>query len=38
MLQVDILLYSVKQPQNAIIKVKMKDHKTGKKEYWKKVE
>ena len=31
-------IYSVKQPQNIIIKVKMKEHKIGKKEYWKKVE
>ena len=29
---------SVKQPQNIIIKVKMKEHEIGKKEYWKKVE
>ena len=29
---------SVKQPQNITIKVKMKEHEIGKKEYWKKVE
>ena len=31
-------IYSVKQPQpqNIIIKVKMKEHENGKKEYWKK--
>ena len=29
---------SVQQPQNIIIKVKMKKHETGKQEYWKKVE
>ena len=31
------MLWIYKQPQN-IIKVKMKEHKIGKKEYWKKVE
>ena len=31
-------IYSVKQSQNIILKVKMKEHKIGKKEYWKKVE
>ena len=31
-------IYSVKQPQNIILKVKMKEHEIGKKEYWKKVE
>ena len=31
------MLYSINQPQN-IIKVKMKEHEIGKKEYWKKVE
>ena len=31
-------IYSVKQPQNIIIKVKMNEHKIGKKEYWEKVE
>ena len=31
-------IYSVKQPQNIILKVKMKEHKIGKKEYCKKVE
>ena len=30
--------YSVKQPQNIIIKVKIKQHEIGKKESWKKVE
>ena len=30
--------YSVKQPQNIIIKVKTKQHGIGKKESWKKVE
>ena len=31
-------IYSVKQPQpqNIIIKVKMKEYENGKKEYWKK--
>ena len=32
------MLYSINQPQNIIIKVKMKEHEIGKKEYWKKVE
>ena len=31
-------IYSLKQPQNIIIKVQMKEHKIGKKEYWKQVE
>ena len=31
-------IYSVKQPPNIIIEVKMKEHKIGKKEYWKKVD
>ena len=31
-------MYSVKQPQNIIIKEKMKEHKIGKKQYWEKVE
>ena len=31
-------IYSLKQPQNIIIKVQMKEHKIGKKEYWKRVE
>ena len=31
-------IYSRKQPQNIIIKLKMKKHEIGKKEYWKKVE
>ena len=30
--------YSVKQPQNIITKVKIKQHGIGKKESWKKVE
>ena len=30
--------YSVKQPQNIIMKVKMKENNIGKKECWKKVE
>ena len=30
-------IYSVKQPQTITIKVKMKEHKIGKKEYWEKV-
>ena len=29
-------IYFVKQPQNIIITVKMKEHEIGKKEYWKK--
>ena len=29
---------SVKQPQNIIIKVKMKEHEIGEKDHWKKVE
>ena len=29
---------SVKQPQIIILKVKLKEHEIGKKEYWKKVE
>ena len=33
-----IYIYSIKQPQNIIIKVRIKEHKIGKKEYWKKVE
>ena len=31
-------IYSVKQPQNITIKVKMKEYKIEKKEYYKKVE
>ena len=31
-------IYSVKQPQNITIKVKMKEYKIEKKECWKKVE
>ena len=31
-------IYSVKQPQNIIIKVKWKNMKLEKKEYWKQVE
>ena len=31
-------IYSVKQSQNILIKIKMKEYKIGKKEYWKKVE
>ena len=31
-------IFSVKQLQNIIIKVKMKEQKNGKKGYWKKVE
>ena len=30
--------YSVKQPENIILKVKIKQHGIGKKESWKKIE